>query len=85
MFQPKNKLGANAKPKEDIKPVIPEETKEEIKEPEPVVDTRTPEEVDRDYKKRVAMFMKAKDDFNKVFDDKVSEFKEFYNVEESTG
>ena len=32
MFQPKNKLVANSKPKEDIKPAIPEEIKEEIKE-----------------------------------------------------
>ena len=58
------------------------EEPKEVKKAEPVVDNRTAEEIDRSYKEKMAMFMKAKDDFNKAFDNKLKESIAFYEEQD---
>ena len=50
---------------------------------EPKVDTRTAEEVDRDYKATLARFMAAKNDFEDSYKRKVEEIRKACGIEEA--
>ena len=53
------------------------------KKPEPVVDTRTPEEVDRDYKAMCARFDAACEKFENTYKAKVNELREALGLPQS--